>query len=46
MNAYFSRAQKPNRRWFGPVVAFLFERIVSGSVAALIVYTGYRMFML
>jgi hypothetical protein len=46
MNAYLFRIEKFNRRWFGLVFEFLLERLVLGSVAVLIVYGGYRMFML
>jgi hypothetical protein len=46
MNADFFRTEKLNRRWFGPVVEFVVERLVLGSLAALIVYGGYRMFLL
>lgn len=35
-----------HRRHFGPVVEFVVERLVLGSLAALIVYGGYRLFML
>lgn len=46
MNAYFFQEEKLNHRWFAPVIQFLVERLVLGSVAAPIVYGGYRMFML
>jgi hypothetical protein len=46
MDAYLSNREKLNRYWFAPVVEFLVERMVSGFIAALIVYAGYRMFLL
>lgn len=46
MNAYPFRTEKLNRRWFGPVVEFVVERLVLGSFAVLIVYGGYRIFLL
>jgi len=46
MNAHLLTQEKLNRRWFRPVVGFVVERLVLGSLAALIVYAGYRMFLL
>ena len=46
MNAYFFKEEKLNSRWFAPVVEFFVERLVLGSLTALIVYSGYRMFLL
>lgn len=38
------REQK--RQPFGPVLEFMVERLVLGSMATLIVYGGYRLFLL
>ena len=46
MNAYLFKEEKLNGRWFAPIVEFLVERLVLGSLAATIVYGGYRMFLL
>lgn len=46
MNAYFYRTEKLNRRWLAPVIGFMVERLVLGSFALLVVYGGYRMFLL
>ena len=46
MNAYLFKVENLNRRWFAPIVEFFVERLVLGSMAALIVYGGYRMFLL
>lgn len=37
--------QVPPQRWFAPIVEFFVERLVLGSLSALIVYGGYRMFL-
>jgi hypothetical protein len=39
-------AVKRTHRWFAPVVEFMIERLIFGSIAGLIVYGGCRMFML
>jgi len=50
MNAYLFEEEKLNQeklnRWFAPIVEFLVERLVLGLLATLIVYSGYRMFLL
>ena len=33
-------------QWFGPVLEFMVERLVLGLMATLIVYVGYRLFLL
>jgi hypothetical protein len=46
MNAYLFKEEKLNRRWFAQIGEFLVERLVLGFLAALIVYSGYRLFLL
>jgi hypothetical protein len=46
MTACLSRKEKIDRQWFGQAYEFAIERFVLGSLAALIVYAGYRMFLL
>jgi len=45
MNAYRFKKRKLDRHWFAPIVEYLVKRAVLGSLAALIVYGGYRMFL-
>jgi hypothetical protein len=46
MTACLSSKEKIDRQWFGQAYEFVIERFVLGSLAALIVYAGYRMFLL
>jgi hypothetical protein len=46
MNVYCPEDEKLTGRWFATVAQFVVERLVLGSLAALIVYAGYCMFML
>ena len=46
MNVHALTQEKLKRRWLRPVVVFAVERVILGSLPALIVYGGYRIFML
>ena len=46
MKGYLETQKSLGRQWFGQLFEFLVERFVLGSLAAAIVYAGYRMFLL
>jgi hypothetical protein len=46
MTVCLSSKEKIDRQWFSQALEFVIERFVLASLAALIVYGGYRMFLL
>jgi hypothetical protein len=46
MNTYSNNRVTPGPVRFGRAFEFVVERLVLGSIAALIVYGGYRIFLL